>query len=274
MAQLNYQVNLDRAIAGQTYGARRTRPFTLAALPQITTVVIADATPAADEEWTFAGSDVTLGTGNFAQQLPSLTFDSGASLPATLDNFLAAITANGDYRSRFTVAEDGTDTLTITSRSRTQNYTFTTTPGGSATQTTTVTQASGGADVPLGTMVARSTGSNFRQLTSTDALTNLAGVLFRTDANNWRDYDEAATGVDRIRRGRTMSIAYDCFVWVQVEDDVTSITQGVHVRRGGTGTLGAFRGSADGGDTIDISTVAEWQDTAAAGLAPVHVRLF
>ena len=57
-------------------------------------------------------------------------------------------------------------------------------------------------------------------------------------------------------------------IWVRTEDAVTPAS-GVFVRitaNAGVGTaLGAFRGTADGGNTVDISTVARWATSSQGG---------
>lgn len=69
--------------------------------------------------------------------------------------------------------------------------------------------------------------------------------------------------VDVLRKGR---------VWVAVD---TAVTPGdpVHVVQTGA-TKGAFRASADGGNTTDISTKARWESTTTgAGIAILDLNL-
>lgn len=257
--QTSYKMHPDIAQAGQPYGPRMSNPLTLPFLAQTDTIVIADASPAAGEDWTLRVTDDETG------QQYEQAFQSGASLAVTLDNALAALVANGKINDLFTFTEDGTDTLTPVARHNGRSYTWSApTVGGSATVTVATTQESGGQKLEFGLMMARSsTAGEFRALASGDAAIDLAGILFRTDGNHFRDMSEVPdpADYDGARRGNTMELMEEGRCWVIVEQAVTDITAGVFVRAVATGseTAGAFRTSADGGDTIDCSAFCRWE---------------
>lgn len=258
--QTVYNVNRDRAQEGQTVGPRMAAPFTLPVLPQVTDVVIADGTPAAGETWTFAVTD------DKSEQQYSVDFLSGVDLPTTLDNMVAALQLSPKLNDLFSYTEDGVDTLTATARNAGEPYTFAVTPGGSATATPSITQASGGTEAEVGLMFARAGAGEFRPLASGDTVADFAGILFRTDANHFQDFDEAPTAVASVDRGRTMSLMEEGRVWVLLEagQSVTSLADGVHVRIN-NGRVGGFRSAADGGDTVDASAFCRWETLAGSG---------
>jgi len=265
--QTQYNVNNAVAVEGQTVGPREASPYTLPYLAQVSTLVIADASPAAGEAWT-----VTFTDDDSSQQYP-LTFDSGATLDVTLDNLVDALNADGKLRDLFTVSEDGVDTATFTARKANQAFTITSAPGGSATGTHAVTTAAGGAELELGTMVSRSaTAGEMRALEAADTADNLAGILFRTDTNHFHDLEnDTASAVDSFDRGRTLAVMEEGRCWVLVPTGVSALTDAVHVRVN-AGRLGEFRNAADGGDTVDVSAFCRWESTAGAnGLALLRI---
>lgn len=255
--QTSFTPNPEIAMAGTQYGPRQSAPYTLAFLPQIDTITIADASPSAGESWTIRVVD------DETSQTYSVDFLSGASLAATLDNAVAALVANGNTNNLFTFAEDGATVLTPTARHGGRSYTWSVpTVGGSATAVVATTQESGGNKLEFGLMYARSsTAGEFRALNATDAVIDLAGILFRTDANHLRDVTEEPdpTAFDGARRGWTMSLMEQGRCWVRCEAAVTDTTSGVFVRRAttsGSGTVGAFRTAAAGGQQLYTITPA------------------
>ena len=84
---------------------------------------------------------------------------------------------------------------------------------------------------------------------------------------------------DGVKQNEEANVLRKGTIWVRPEDAVTPAS-GVHVRitaNAGVGTaLGAFRGSADGGNTVDISSKARWVtssvDGAENGLAKLEVN--
>lgn len=105
-------------------------------------------------------------------------------------------------------------------------------------------------------------------------LTSATGTgTFVTALTTGGEQDGIATGeaANAMRKGT---------IWLRPEDAVTPAS-GVHFRvtaNAGVGTaLGAFRGAADGGNTVDISTVARWVTSSvggeAGGLAKLEINL-
>jgi len=69
----------------------------------------------------------------------------------------------------------------------------------------------------------------------------------------------------------TMSVAKRRRIYVDTEDDVASATT-VYMRTGGTGTVGAFRGSANSGAVALDTSVARWAERISATLAVLEVE--
>lgn len=250
--QVSYNVNLAKAIKGQPHGApRMTVPMTLPYLPQIQTITISDGTPAAGEAWTITAVD------DASEQSYSFSFDSGASLAVTLDNLVAGLATSGKMNDLFTATEDGATVATLTARHENRSYTLTVTPGGSAAAVVAETQAAGGAGLELGLMVAQATtgDAHMRAVAQGDAVSDLRGILFRTDGNHFHSLEtgELPTSVDLSERGRTYSILERGRVWVEVEEAVTPAST-PFVRLAGTGDIGGFRASEDGGQQVATVT--------------------
>lgn len=267
--QTQYKLHEDPAVEGQPVGDRKSRPMALPWLPQITEIVIADGSPAASEPWTIDFANEKTG------QVFTLAFTSGASLAATLDNLVAAVAANAKIRDLFTVTEDGVDTAEFTARHANVPYTVTVTPGGSATATPTDTQDAGGAGVEFGRLVKRGADDEtYEAVAAGTTLAQVVGVLFRTDGNHFHPLEnDGPAVVDTSRRGDTMAIMYEGRFMAKVEDAVTP-TSTAYLRIAGTGRIGALRATADGGNTINVSSICKFETSAAAGgLARVFIRV-
>jgi len=250
-------------------GKRRTEPYTLAKLAQVSETVIADASEAAGEDWSITVTDSETG------QQYSLAFLSGADLETTLDNAIAALAGDGKFNDLFAATEDGTDTLTLTGRHVGRGYAINVTPGGSATAVTTVTQVAGGANLEFGRMLGVAGRKLGRQLTTGDTVRDLAGVLFRTDFNHTRPFEpaDARAGFDGMVRGKTVSLMREGRVAVLPVSAPSALNDSVYVRIA-DGNLGAFSAAADGGDTLDISSVARWVSLPdAQGLCELRVNM-
>lgn len=249
--------NVNRAIAqeGQTYGPRDSNPYTFPFLAQITTVTIADGSPAAGEAWTLNVRD-----DDSLQDFP-IAFTSGASLALTLDAMLAAIQGDGKLNDLFTAVEDGATVLTMTARNANIPYTITLVPGGSATAVVAITTAAGGAEIDVGLMVARAVARDeMRPFAAGDTADDLAGLLFRTDANHFHDLEnDTAAAEDRIDRGRTMAVMEEGRFWALVAAGVVALTDPVHIRvalTGGVGRVGELLTAPAGGQQLLTATPA------------------
>ena len=263
----------DARVDGMPIGRREAAPFTIPRLAQITTVVIADASATAGEAWSLTVVD------DETAQSYSVSFLSGAALPATLDLALAAVAGDGKLNDLFAVAEDGTDTLTLTARHVGRGYTVTVSAGGSATAAVSVTQVAGGDKIPFARMLAR-TGTvlrTARELGSGDTLRDMAGFTFRTHFSHTRPYeaDAARLAYDGLDRGQTESLMHDGIICVIPETAPTVLDGAVYVRISGTGNVGQVSGAADGGNTVDISSVARWVRLPdAQGICELKIDLF
>lgn len=252
MVQVNYNMNPAPLREGQTLGPRLSKPFTLPKLAQVTTITIADASPAASEEWTLQATDDETG------QVWSLTFDSGASLALTLDALTAAVAGDGKFNDLFSATEDGATVATLTARHVGRSYTLAVTPGGSATAAVAITQVAGGSRIPFGLMMQRDAegiAGTAAVLDATTVLRELAGVLIRTDYNHVRPYEpeDAQAGSDGMARGKTVSLMHQGMIVVDPETNPISLSDSVFVRRAQTssaGTVGAFSAAAAGGQQL------------------------
>ncbi len=245
----NYPNTLVPLREGQHLGPRQSAPFTLAKLAQITTITIADASPAAAESWTLSVTD------DETAQVYSITFNSGASLALTLDALVAAVAADGRLNDLFSATEDGATVATLTARHVGRSYTLAVTPGGSATAAVAISQSAGGNKLRFGRMLAVDSAGKARELEASDALIDLAGALFRTDFNHVQPFEpaDARAGYDGAARGKTMSLMQRGRMVVDPETDPTDLSDPVYVRRAltsGSGSLGAFSAAAAGGQQL------------------------
>lgn len=261
MAQFDYRTSLQNAIGGQPHGGIEplSRPMAVPRRPQITQGVIANSEAGT---WTHT---VTNSQNGLVYTLTTTV--SGATEATTLDELVAAWRAHAKLNALFTIAEDGVDTWTVTTRGRDIAFTITSTPPGSMTDTITTTQTSGGTGPQVGTFLAY--GSEELQadeLAATSTISDLAGFLFRTDANHFHSLEETLSDEDRAIRGRTYAIAHWGMFWVQSED---ALARGgsVYVRRAltsGSGTLGYVRGTPAG--SAQTSTWTPVADQAQYGI--------
>ena len=251
MPIVQYRQTPSARVEGQTYGPRLAAPFTVPKLAQITTITLADGSPAAAEAWSLTATDSETG------QIWTLAITSGASLAASLDAAVAAVAGDGKFNDLFTATEDGATVLTLTAKHVGRAYTFALdTSAGSATSTIAVTQVAGGDKIPFARMLARSDDNAIagaaRTLSATDTLRSLAGLTVRHDFNHTRPFEPAdqRAGYDGLDRGKTLSLAQDCRMAVLPEVAPTSTSDSVFVRRAQTssaGNVGGFLAAAAGG---------------------------
>lgn len=241
--QTSYSVNQDIAVEGQPVGDRESRPMELAWLPQINTITIASAE---------AGDLVITITDDETSQVYSLTVAiSGAVEATSLDEMLAAWQANAKFNDLFSVAEDGATVFTPIARHANRAYTIATTPPGSMTAVVAETQASGGSGVEFGRFVIKGSEDNsYDGVGAATVIADLAGMLFRTDANHFHSLEnDTPAAVDASERGKTYAILERGRVMVKVEEAVTPAST-PYMRRAqtsGAGRVGGLRASAVGG---------------------------
>lgn len=258
--QTSYSVNQSTAIAGQPVGPRSSVPKTLPALAQIT--LVSTANGSGTDDWVISITDDETG------QAYSLTATGSATEATLAANLEAAFAADAKLRDLFTLSVDSSSDVdaTFTAKHGGRSYTFAAT-GGTGANTITTSQAAGGSDLALGIMVAlASTPGQMRALASTDTADNVAGLLFRTDANHYQDYVETLSSVPVARRAGTYEVMEEGRCWVTSEDAVT-LGDPVYVRKAQTssaGVLGAFRSSPAG--TAQVTTVAPAADQPSYAL--------
>jgi hypothetical protein len=249
--QTSFTVNQAVALEGQPYGeVRHSVPRQLPYLAQVTQGVIADSESGA---WVHTFTDSKTG-----QVYTLTTTVAGATEATTLDNLVTAFNLHAKLRDLFTLAEDGSDTYTLTAKHANREYTLTSVPPGSMTDVITIPTASGGAGAAMGRFVADGAADGeFRVLASGDTISNVLGILFRTDGNHFHSLEnDTPTAVDALERGKHYSIMQHGRCWMHAE---TALVKGgaVYIVVDDTGTageLGRPRNSAAG--AAQVSTVA------------------
>ncbi len=241
------------------------RPAELPYLSQIRTFEIADAEPG---EATFTVIDEDTGE-VFTLEFEVPAGDESAAIAA----IVAAVRADGKMHDLFAVSADGASTFVTRTRFANRAYSMALALPGAMTATPSLEQAAGGAGLQLAAFVASGPGdSEIVALDGDSTLSDLYGITFRTDANHmqWRGGN---ANDDRLVRGKHHRVLAEGRIMMVAE---TAVTKGdpVHVRRDGDGKIGGVRGSADGANTIDASSIASFQTSAAAGaLVRLSVRM-
>lgn len=251
--QVSFNTNPDLAVEGQLAGQDKvkTTPRSLALLPQITRVRFTAGSETDDTVLTV--TDVETG------KQWTVTGTGSATEATMLDNLMTAFLANYELSQEFTATEDGVDDFVLTARHTNREYTVTCTGGPSTTPpAVTNTQEAGGSGIPFGVLVAKgSTDLSFQAIDASTVLADIAGALYRTEANTFHSLEnDNAADLDLTERGWHYPILEEGVIWVKVEDAVTP-SSSVFVRRAqtaGAGTVGKFRGTAAG--TAQVSTVA------------------
>lgn len=145
-------------------------------------------------------------------------------------------------------------------------------PGG-ATLTISKTVTAGGTDIAPGRFVARKaaadpsagTSDEIRNLTGADEIGDIWGVVEQISIP--REIDAEADSLDRnIKPGDTASVITTGYLWMEAETAM-AVTDTVFARiTAGAGEVaGTVRSDADGGDAIDVSTIAKIITPCAAG---------
>lgn len=268
--QTQYNVRMSAAIKGMPLLApRKSRPMQLAKLQQILSLTITAG----------AGTDdvvLTLVDDKSGQSwvLPTVT---GSANEATLGAAIrAAVAADPKFNSLVSVAAtqevSGSDLiLAFTARHHNRSYTLSRVggpDGAAATSTATESQAPGGSGLAFGQLVARSTAADdeFLQMSATTTVSQIAGMLFRSDANHFHalpaDFgDEDAADSDLCLRDVHYPIAEQGEFWVEVADAVTPASR-VFVRVEGS-SVGDW-GSAPAG-TPQVLTITPAADQGIYG---------
>lgn len=242
--QTSYLQNIRRAIKGQPLCApRKSRARQLPWLPQISTLTVTAGALTTDLVITVVDDK--------SGQSYSVTV-TGSANEATLGaSLLTAWRAHARLNMLFSVANttasSGSDLVTVfTARHANRTYTMSATGGTSATPPAfAATQAAGGALLEWGQLVAKGSGDDeFQAMTSTTTVRDIAGFLYRTDANHFHSLEaDTPTAVDACRRGVHYPIAEEGEFYVQVAEDVTPNSR-VYVR-------------------VEGSNIGDWGDTPA-----------
>jgi hypothetical protein len=250
-------------------GERDTVPRLLPLVAQVTTITLANDSEAGtltiDVEDDASGQEYSV----------DVTISSGTEA-TSLDEMLEACEAS-ELRKLFDFEEDGSLLFTMTAKHAGRSYTVTTTPPGS--MTATVAEATASDDDPtinFGRMVARgSDDGTIAALGASTSLSQLEGIVFRTDGNHFHSLEnDTPSASDELKGGKELSVMKKGRCWVQVETDVTPAST-VYVRRAttsGAGAVGRFRDEAAG--STQVSTITPVADSliyaVEYGYAGVH----
>lgn len=260
--QINFAMQPPIGVEGQLWGEdHQSRPYELPQRAQTTTILLADAGPAASEIWTIVATDEDTG------QTFTLSWTSGATVALTLAAMTAAASI-GKFRDLFSVTDDATDTGTWVARNKGKVYTFVgsvSTGGGSITPTVTVTAIDyNAAGLPFGRAVVRGSGDReMAEIGATSTVDDIIGVLFRTDMNALHSLEnDSLSATDASERGCMQRVLCRGTFLALVEEAVTPASR-VYVRRAltsGAGALGRFRDTAAGStQVLTLTAVADHQ---------------
>jgi hypothetical protein len=261
--QTQYKITPSKAVKGMPLAARRkSRPRQLAWRAQAGTLVLTNSSEAGDlllvlrDVKTRAEYELTVAI-------------SGATEATSLNEIVAAIQANGDWGSRLIVSDDNTLTVSYTARQANRVYEIDVDPPGSMSVTHNVVTTAGGAGIEMGTLVARgSAEGTFDAPGATTTVDQIAGLLFRTDANHFHSLEnDTPSAIDLCERGKHYAIAEQIEAWMEVEEAVTESST-PYMRRAATssvGTPGDLRASPAGtAQVATLTVVADLQNYAVA----------
>lgn len=136
------------------------------------------------------------------------------------------------------------------------------------------------APIPFGVMVKKGTEAGQVKLLAAQAdADDLEGIAVQADVydplTQLTDVTVGTVEQSGVNSGVTFDILRRGRIWVRPEEAVTPVSE-VHVRAvaAGAETKGAFRATADGTDTIDITAFAKWRTSAEANeLAELEIDM-
>ncbi len=134
--------------------------------------------------------------------------------------------------------------------------------------TVSATSEEASAEIPRGLVVQTSTtNSDYGAKLITGTTNKLFGIVLRSD-----DMGDADLGSTGYKPGATFPLGRNGRFFVVIEENVTP-TSSVRVRCAGTGTIGAFRATADATNCLDCTPFAKWVRTALAadGIGEVEI---
>src|ERR1041384_940053 len=119
--------------------------------------------------------------------------------------------------------------------------------------TVSATSEEASAEIPRGLAVqATTTNSDYGAKLITGTGNKLAGIVMRSD--DMSDSDLGSTGY---KPGATFPLGRKGRFFVTIEENVTPASS-VRIRCAGTGTIGAFRATADSTNCLDCTPFAKW----------------
>jgi hypothetical protein len=123
-------------------------------------------------------------------------------------------------------------------------------------------------EIPFGVAVKRS-GADGGVIKLTAQADALLGIVLH-DHSKAKDTELGTTG---LKPNVSFDVLTEGVVFVTVEGAIT-LTSEVHVRAiaAGAEVAGAFRATADGTDTIDITPFARWESVHSDGVAKLYVN--
>lgn len=266
--QLSYPIANELGNPGQRAdnGDVDSRSYLHADVAQVSTVTVGGTATAGTYTITINGIDVD--------------FVRVAETNAQIATALAAAIEAEPSLANVVTAVDSTLDVVITAVHEGTPFTVAVVAPAPGTLTPVLTTSSVVADLNVGIVVARVTGTSdrLRVLAPGDAVGDFIGIVERPIGHFENDGQGGVfgdTSVDAYDSGSVVSVGRRGRWLVEVEVAVDA-DDSVFVRTTATGTevFGAFRNDADGGDAIDASTVFRFLSAAAAGgLAIVEARI-
>lgn len=265
---LDYQLNQPRGFEGQVDGPidhegtyARTNP----AKAQEGTITIAGT--ADDGIYSFTVTDPN-------DPGHPITVEFERADGETNDQIAAALAAKAVLALllKFTVSV-ATNVITLKANNADITYGVTTSAPGTGTATWAQTVAAGGVYLPFGRFVAGGgDGVTARPLKVGDTVANVIGVVVRELAVETRG---STTESDGIPPGREAAVASRAPMLMYTEEAVTpaDTCYARIVANGSNDQIGRVRKSADGGNAVDVHTIARFDESAAAGTM-VRVLVF
>ena len=183
----------------------------------------------------------------------SITATGGADATATAAAIALAIRSNADASGAWALTQ-AAGVLTVAAVSTGTAYSISTVDA-KLTVAQTTTGAAGGTNVGYGLAIEE--GTDFTAHVA-DGSGTLQGISVRQNAGLSSAFDDQGTPA-----GEVLTMLQMGKLEVLLDSGVAAVlaADDVYYRTGGTGTIGAFRTAADGGNTVQL-TSARWQGPA------------
>lgn len=207
--------------------------------------------------------------------MPSFTYDgtADASAVAAGAGEAAAWNVNSTFRQLAIATDNGDGTVDLAWQDYQRSWAVELSATNGALQTSSIQTAASSTSARFGIIVSRGPKSADPRdkrplvtLTGATTLAQLRGMVIREDAGTEQrqaslqtpddfDFYPAPRAVPILNRGRG---------WVVCETAMVA-DGAIYVRRAGNGIIGAVRNTADGGNTLDISSIAVIETGGRAG---------